>query len=234
MDYASASSVANDVVLTQTQNIFDGDSNTIETITSHRFNTDATTATGALGTPTSGVLARVSYVAAYFNNADRTIANVDVGTNGGQPWARPVPIPAATALVLVTLTGYNPAGWVSTTTDPRGIVQKNNYDTMGRTVQVIAAYSPNLNNGLPTTDQNQTTDYTFDGIGDQTSMTAVEPTGTPNETTNYIYGVSPATGSAITSNDILQQTQYPQTQVSGANVNPTFALRLFFEQNLEF
>ncbi len=219
MDYASASNVANDVVLTQTQNIFDGDSNTIETITSHRFNTDSTTATGALGTPTSGVLARVSYVAAYFDNADRTTANVDVGTNGGQPWSRPGVIPAATALVLVTLTNYNPAGWVSTTTDPRGIVQKNNYDTMGRTVQVIAAYNPNVNNGLPTTDQNQTTDYTFDGIGDQTSMTAVEPTGTPNETTNYIYGVSPATGSAITSNGILQQTQYPQTQVNGANVN---------------
>ena len=50
---------------------YDGDGNVIETVKSDRFNTDATTATGALGTPTTGVNARVSYAASYFDAADR-------------------------------------------------------------------------------------------------------------------------------------------------------------------
>ncbi len=49
--YAGASSVANDVVLEQTQTIYDADNNVIETIDRQRFNN--ATGTGALGDPTS-------------------------------------------------------------------------------------------------------------------------------------------------------------------------------------
>ena len=59
--YSDAGTVSGDVVLTQTQYVYDADGNTIETITSDRFSTDSTTATGALGTPTSGLGARVYY-----------------------------------------------------------------------------------------------------------------------------------------------------------------------------
>ncbi len=39
-------------------------------------------------------------------------------------------------------------------------------------------------------------------------MTAEDPS-TGNQTTDYVYGVSAATGSRITSNDLLYQTVYP-------------------------
>ena len=46
-------------------------------------------------------------------------------------------------------------------------------------------------------------------VGRLASRTAVQPAGTPSRVTGYGYGVSPATGSAFTSNDILAETRYP-------------------------
>ena len=40
-------------------------------------------------------------------------------------------------------------------------------------------------------------------------MTAVMPTGTPSQTTAYVYGVTTAGGSAINSNDLLAKVEYP-------------------------
>jgi YD repeat-containing protein len=85
--YTEAGELTDDVVLSQTQTKYDGDGNVIETITSERFNTDSTSSYGALGTPTSGVHARVYYTADYYDQADRLIASVDVGTNGGEAWS---------------------------------------------------------------------------------------------------------------------------------------------------
>jgi YD repeat-containing protein len=82
--WAEASSVASDTVLEQEQTIYDAGSNVIETIDSQRFHN--ATGTGPLGTPTSGIGARVYYAANYYDNADRLTASVDVGTNGGTAW----------------------------------------------------------------------------------------------------------------------------------------------------
>jgi hypothetical protein len=101
--WADASSVANDTVLEQEQTIYDGDGNTIETIDSQRF--DNATGTGPLGTPTSGIGARVYYTANYYDNADRLIASVDAGTNGGTAWTRPVSVPESSVTLLVTKEG---------------------------------------------------------------------------------------------------------------------------------
>ena len=46
---SAAGSVAGDVVLSQTQNVYDGDGNVIETISTDRDDTDSNAATGALG-----------------------------------------------------------------------------------------------------------------------------------------------------------------------------------------
>ena len=69
--YADAESVSSDTVLSQTQTKYDGDGNVIETITSDRFNNDSATSYGALGTPTSGIEARVYYSGNYYDLADR-------------------------------------------------------------------------------------------------------------------------------------------------------------------
>ena len=100
--YADAETVSGDVVLSQTQTIYDGDGNVTETITSDRFNTDSTTATGALGTPTTGVEARVYYVGNYYDLADRLVASVNVATNGGTAWTMPATQPARSTSVLET------------------------------------------------------------------------------------------------------------------------------------
>jgi len=103
--YAAASSVASDNVLTQILYTYDGNGNLIEAVTSDRF--DSATGTGALGTPATGVNARVSYVAYYYDLADRRVATVDVGTNGGTAWARPSGVPTGSSTVLVTSTSYS-------------------------------------------------------------------------------------------------------------------------------
>jgi RHS repeat-associated protein len=104
--WTDAGTVAGDVVLSQTQSVYDGDGNVIVSITSDRFNTDSDTATGPLGTPTSGVEARVSYSASYYDNIGRDIADMDVGTNGGTAWVRPGSIPTGSNTVLVTTYSY--------------------------------------------------------------------------------------------------------------------------------
>ena len=238
LTYSAAGSVSNDVVISQTGYGYDGDGNLIETVHAQRFNTDpilGSSAEGALFTDTvnsdgslnvtpasnsdSSLGARIYYSATYYDAADREIATVNAGTNptgsnnAGTPWTRPANAPVSVndsnfTGDLITLTSYNAAGEVYEATDPMGNVAANFYNSLGETVETIAAYNPSVNSGNPTNDQNQTTLYTFDGIGDQTSMTAEDPS-TGNQTTTYIYGVSTATGSDITSNDLLYQTIYP-------------------------
>ena len=94
------------MVLTQTQYVYDADGNTIETITSDRFSTDSTTATGALGTPMSGLGARVYYEGYYYDAAGRLTADVNVGTNGGSAWDMPDSPPARSSTALVTTYSY--------------------------------------------------------------------------------------------------------------------------------
>jgi RHS repeat-associated protein len=238
LTYAAAESVSNDVVISQTAYGYNGDGNLIETVHAQRFNTDpilGTSAEGALFTDTvnadgsltvtpasntnSSLGARIYYSATYYDAADRQIATVNAGTNptgtngAATPWTRPANAPISVNDSnfpgdLITLTSYNAAGQIYETIDPRGIVAANFYNSLGETVETIAAYDPSVNGGNPTNDQNQTTLYTFDGLGDQTSMTAEDPS-TGNQTTDYVYGVSAATGSTITSNDLLYQTVYP-------------------------
>src|SRR5262249_37716280 len=63
--------------------------------------------TGALGTPSSGIGARVSYVGYYYDaSSGRATATVDVGTNGGSAWSRPSSVPSRSDTVLVTSYGY--------------------------------------------------------------------------------------------------------------------------------
>ena len=63
----------NQNVVTQTQNVDDGDGNVTETITKDRFSTDSTTATGAVGTRTTGVEARTYQVEMLYNGLDQEI-----------------------------------------------------------------------------------------------------------------------------------------------------------------
>jgi uncharacterized delta-60 repeat protein/RHS repeat-associated protein len=214
--YSFAYNVSNDVVLTQTQYVYDADSNVIESITSDRFGTDANSSTGALGTPSTAPYARVSYTASYFDAADRDISDVNVGTYGGSAWSRPSNVPSGSATVLVTSTTYNPAGWVGTTTDPKGIVAETLYNLAGQTTQTVANF--NAGSSTITDSMNQTTSYVYDGDGHVLVMTANMPSGEITQVTHYVYGVTTGQGSYIDDNDLLYQVQYPDP-TSGTNTS---------------
>jgi hypothetical protein len=200
--WASAGTVTGNNVLSQVETSYDKDGNVILVVDRERNHDE--TATGALGNPTTSPKARVSYTASYYDLANRLTGSVDVGTNGGSAWTRPSSVPTASDTVLVTLTGYNAAGWVNSITDPRGIVEQKSYDNLGQLTQTIEAYT----NGTPTTTTNKTTNYTYDGDGHRLTLQAVE-TGGASQTTKWIYGVTTTGGSDINSNSVLATVQYP-------------------------
>jgi RHS repeat-associated protein len=200
--WSTAGSVSSDNVLQQVEYTYDADSNVILTTTRERNHDE--TATGSLGNPTTSPKARVSYLAGYYDAANRLTAEVDVGTNGGSAYTRPATAPSGSATVLVTSLAYNSAGWLSTSTDPRGIVTATSYDNLGRVTQTIADYT----NGTPTSNSNQTTQYTYDGDNHVLTVKAIEPSSA-YETTQFVYGVTTSGGSNLNSNDVLAATEYP-------------------------
>ncbi|MFN7811239.1 MAG: hypothetical protein ACK5SI_01080, partial [Planctomycetia bacterium] len=118
---------------------------------------------------------------------------------------RPGTIPARSDTALVTTVSYDAAGRVQDVIDPRGIISRTLSDALGRTTASIA----NFTGDAPGSQTDVTTRFTFDSAGRLASRTAVQASGTASQTTGYVYGVSPATGSTITSPDILRATRYP-------------------------
>ncbi len=216
-NWTNAGTVANDVVLSQTDMTYDADGNEILSADHERLPGDPQTGTGSTGalgnaTGTGGPAANIYYTAMYYDDADRQTASVNAGTNGGTAYTRPSSVPSSTDTTLVTSTAYGADGLASIVTDPRGIENLTTYDLLGQTTGTIAAYT----GATPTSDTNQTTLYTYDGDGNETSMTAVMPTGSPGQTTDYIYGVAGGT-SGIFSNDLLATVEYPSATTGAAS-----------------
>jgi YD repeat-containing protein len=203
--WASATSLAASLILEQTEYTYDAASNVIQTTNRQRFHDASTTAFGSLGTPTAGIPARVSYATSYYDSADRLTASVNVGTNGGVAYVRPGTVPARSDTALVTTVSYDAAGRVQDVTDPNGITARTLYDALGRTTASIA----NFTGAAAGSQTDVTTLFSFDTAGRLASRTAVQPTGTPSQTTGYVNGVSPSTGSTIASNDLMAETRYP-------------------------
>jgi RHS repeat-associated protein len=200
--WSDAATVTGDAVLSQTEVQYDGDGNVLLTITKDRFHDE--TSTGELGNATTTPKARVSYVAAYYDAADRITAMVDVGTNGGSAYTRPSSVPSRSDTVLVTEYGYNSAGWIETMTDPRGIAGKTSYDNLARVTKTIEAYT----DGTPSTNDDKTTEYTYDGSDHVLTLKAYLTSGT-YEKTQWDYGVSTGAGSDFNCNDCLAAVEYP-------------------------
>jgi RHS repeat-associated protein len=202
---ANATSLTDSVVLEQVGFEYDPAGNTILTTIRERFHDASTSTTGLLGTPTTGIPARVSYVASYYDVGHRLTDSVNVGTNGGTAYTRPGTVPSRSDTVLVTSYDYDDAGRVQDVTDPMGIITRTTYDLLGRTVASILNYT----GGSPGAQSDVTTTFQFDSSGRLASRTAVQPTGTPSQVTGYVYGVSVIGGSTITSNDLMAETRYP-------------------------
>src|SRR5262249_33864161 len=91
-------------VLVQAETTYDADGNVILTTTRQR-NHDETTG-GALGNGMTTPKARVSFVADYYDLANRLTTEANVGTNGSGTYTRPSTPPAASDTVLRTDTSY--------------------------------------------------------------------------------------------------------------------------------
>ena len=209
--WADALSVTGDAVLEQVEYGYDGAGNVLLATARQRFHDE--TATGALGDASTGPLARVSHVGAWYDAAGRLTASADVGTDGGSAWTRPSSVPARSDTVLVTSFAYGADGMVETTTDPKGIVSKAYHDALGRTTKTVANYVT----GTPGSGTDVTTEYSYDGSNHVLTVTAVQPAGTPSQTTQFVYGVTTAGGSGVSSNDVLAATRHPDPTTGAAS-----------------
>jgi RHS repeat-associated protein len=225
-DWTHAGSVSSDVLLTQTENTLDADGNTILTVSRDRFHDDATSSEGSLGTPSSGIHARVMYMASYFDAANRLTDSVNVGTNGGSSYTRPSAVPTASDTVLVTHTDYNGAGNAYLFTDPRGIYTQSFFDMLNRTVETIN----NSTLGSPAVGS-QVTIQTFDGANHIITMTAEFPgTMTNNQVTQYVYGIGGTSGTNLFSNELITKEEFPNASTGVADT--TAAGSVSFSYNL--
>jgi hypothetical protein len=219
--YAAASGLTGDNVLSQTLTTYDNNDNPILVVTKERFHNE--TGTGALGDINTTPKARVYSVANYYDAADRLTASVNVGTSGGSAYTRPSSPPTPSDTALVTSFAYtygltSQGGLTEDATDPRGVDKRTVYDPLDRAIQTVVDYT----NGTPTTSTNQTTNRTYDGMDNVVSVTAVMPSGTPSQTTGYVYGVSPASGNGtIYSNDILATLENPDPTTGNASTSLT-------------
>jgi len=214
-DWTDASSVSNDVVLTENDYTYDSDGNVTLTTQRLRFDNDSTSSKGALGSPSSGIGARVYYTADYYDAADRLTDDVNVGTKGGSSYTRPGSVPSRSDTVLVTHTDYDVAGNAYKITDPRTLVTQDSFDMLGRKTQEIDGAS-----GSPATGE-QLTNWTYDGDNNVLTMQAVFPgTMTPSQTTQYVYGVGTTALTDLFSNDLIAKVEYP-TKSGGSAGNPS-------------
>jgi len=121
-------------------------------------------------------------------------------------------VPARSDTVLVTSSAYNAAGWVETTTDPRGLLAKTYYDNLGRTTKTIENYV----DGTPSNSDDKTTEYTYDGNGNMLTLKALL-TGGAYQETKWVYGSSTGAGDVINSNDIMKEMRYPDKSTGAAS-----------------
>ena len=205
--YADAANVTGDIVLEQAEYAYDASGNALTVTSRQRFH-DAS-GTGALGSPASGIGARVSYSGFYYDLADRQTATVDVGTNGASAWTRPGSVPSRSSTVLVNSVTFDAAGRVYEVTDAAGRVTRTTYDALGRTTKTVENYV----DGTVSDGDDKTTEFTYNAAG-MTSLTA-RLTGGGVQTTEWVFGVTQGSGSAIDSNDVVGATRWPDP-TSGA------------------
>src|SRR5581483_1371178 len=88
-----------------------------------------------------------------------------------KPLTPPSGVPTRSDDALVTTYSYNSAGWVGSSFDPRNIESRTIYDMLGRKTQTIGDYV----DGTPSSNDDQTTSYTYDGDNHVLTMKAVLP-----------------------------------------------------------
>ena len=221
--WLDAQSVADDHVYSQSEMSCDDDGNVLLAASRLRAE-DAGAQQGPLGDMTSGVPARATYQASFYDAANRLVAQVNVGTNGGVAYVRPDGVPARSDATLVTSYTYDVAGWQDSTTDPLGIVSKQEHDALGHITLAVDNYT----DGVVTADANRTVAYHYDGLGRVLEQTRLQSGDAPDQTARYVYGVD----GPVHSNDLLARVEHtdPITGLASSSPTETFAYNRLGEQ----
>ncbi len=225
---ADAQNVTGDQVLEEHQSFYMDDPETVltergqlqMTVAIHRHS--GTTTTGALDAVGDGLdtvavgnasfRGRAQITTYYYDEFQRPIATVNIGTNGGTTFTRSNgdAVPSRSDTRLVTSTVYDGTGSVQSTTDPRGLVTRHEYDHALRRTKTINNYV----DGTPSGDTDQTINYAYSN-GLMTSMTA-NPEGGPTQTTTYSYANSGGLSSDLFTNRLLREVTYPAGDAGGS------------------
>src|SRR5262249_4149609 len=107
------------------------------------------------------------------------------------------------------------AGRLQQTTDPRGLVDKSDFDTLGRTVRTIAGFT----DFVPSGGDDETVEYSYDGDGHTLTYQPDEPNGLYHQTQS-VYGVTAYGGSDVNSNDLLAAVRYPDKTTGQPSSSP--------------
>jgi RHS repeat-associated protein len=229
--YGDADDVGGDIVLQETQNTYDPDTDElIMTAAIERFQDDLSSGTtGALDTNADGdallytaanVLGRIQITAMWHDQFGRTTETVNYGTYNGANFDRDgLSVPARSDTALLTEYRFNTGsgdhdGTLKRMIDPRGLETRYVHDDAGRQVAFINNYVDGTPGGV-TSDDDVYTRYAytdgqktkmhvdFDGAGDEDAT---------DQITTWTYGVgkgASAGDSKIASGGLLQKVVYP-------------------------
>ncbi|MEP3896377.1 MAG: RHS repeat-associated core domain-containing protein [Rhodopirellula bahusiensis] len=224
--YADALNVTGDVILSQTDMVYDDAGNTIQTTSRQRYHNASVAQTGELGSPSATPNARLQYSANYPDAVGRVIASVVYGTNGGSSFSRSATIPSSSDTILVSQQIYDSAGRLKDSIDPAGKISRTVYDAAARqteTTDNVVDPPASSSSGTACTasdDQNQTTQFAYTPDGDLKTLTAVN-SSTGNQVTQYVYGTT-LLDSAIASSQLLRREIYPDSTGTSDSVSYTY------------
>lgn len=221
--YLDALELSDDVILEQTETLYDDANNVIQVTSRLRYHNAPASQTGPLRDPTATPKARVTYCAMWQDGTGRTVAAADYGTNGGTALVRPDTIPVSSDLVLLSLMRFDRAGDLLETVNPAGIVIRSGHDNRGRIVTQVDNYQPDAGSSSSSSssnspdgncpssdDTNRVTRYAYTADGQRSTMT-VENSHTGDQTTTWTYGTTLA-NCDVASSLLLRSVTYPDSE----------------------
>ena len=225
-----ADDVAGDIVLVEDQTTFEEGEVVMQARIERLYDDKgASETTGALDTDgdsdalkytAANVKGRIQISGLWYDLLDRQVDRVEFGTYGGSDFDRDgMSVPARSDTALRVTYTYNDDGTLREVTDPKGIVQRTEYDALGRRTKVIANYTDGTPGGGTHVDEDQTVSYAYTN-GLQVTITADLPSPQTDQVTTYTYGVtkgSSAGDSEIARGDLIHTATYPDS-ASGTDV----------------
>jgi YD repeat-containing protein len=201
----NSNSVASDIVLEQTESVWDNASNLLLVTQRQRY--DNATGVGALkGPATSQPQARVTYQATWPDGLGRVRVSADYGTNGSAWFTRPPLAPEGSDTVLVTRTTYAGDGEPNQVTAPDGTVTRWENDRLGRIIKLIEN-APSSHHAPSDESSIRITHYSYAPDGGLTRLIVSNP-DTGDQVTTWQYGTAIATD-GVARTDLLKAKIYP-------------------------